>query len=285
MLGATSSQNIEKNLEAENVNFRNVVANYLPLGDRYLINIGVCQLPQMKNWQIPNIVGGVKIKGLLVNQPNCWGLRAGNKKTKTSFHADDWGACYSIVAVFCGEKRLIICKNEHIPEHYMDTNFPLDLDMQDMRHRRVVAAMGGVNIYNLRAGEMCIFQSKYPHASMNVRDNTVSTTGVILTMNSMDLIMEDIHRMPRRGTKLVWFGSVLHCLQKELKHHLMNNHLTDDGVKAIVCTIRDSLEESSAMSDRGRLRRQFASYNAKKLKEMILGNEIFRQHWPKCDCK
>jgi len=274
--------NGDGNYAAQKVNFRNVVLNYLPLGDRYLVDVGVCQLPQMNHWLLPAIVGGIKIKGLLRCQPDCWGLRAGHKGTKQIMHIDEWGACYSIVSVFDGEKRLIICNKEKIDERYMNINFTVDMDM---KHRRMIASMGRAEIINLRAGEMCIFQSKYPHQATNLRDNTVSTTGVILTTNSMDLIMEDIRRMPRRNPQLVWFGSVVHCLYRELKHHLRNRHLTSDEVQSIVCTIRDSLEESSAMSGRGRLHQQYASYNAKKLQDMILGNEMFRTHWPNCKCK
>lgn len=280
--------NREGNYVEEHVTLVKIMKKYLPLEDRYLRDVGVCQFKQeeaMLDWFFATPLYAT-VEGILSVQPNCWGFVAGNKGSGSRMHADDWGTCYSVLSCFAGVKRLIMCKKETIPAEYMNIMFPEDLDSEtDV----IFDKIGGVDIIILHPGELCIFQSKYPHQVTNLEDGTLGTTAILLTTNTLHLVLEDVDRMPRYGAELSWLGAVVHALYKELKLHVNlrktnNSHLSDEDIKNMVATIRYAVETRSKITGRGKLHKQFRRYHPEKLNKFIINNKEFKYYWPKPKC-
>lgn len=203
--------------------------------------------------------------GLLRHQPDySWSVRWGNAGTTTGIHADEFGITYSSIAVLSGVKRVFLFHKHKVGDKYHGKVFPVVLSTKD---KKFLSQCGGYEEVTIKAGEILLFQSAIPHAVTNIRDNTFCAVSLVLTYNTLSNIIKDCKRMPSQEAELLWYGSVLYALYKELKYHMKLEVKNIGVIRRLAYIIRTSL--SRTLGKRGGLISQFRLVNLTKIRTVL----------------
>lgn len=120
--------------------------------------------------------------------------------------------------------------------------FPVALSNSDKRMLRDC----GAKVIVLHAGDMVIFKPRYHHQVTNLERDTLSTHGIVLTFDTLNLCVEDTELMRAEDQdELLWFGNVLNALYRQLKAHLDRSIvLQARQLRILVITINDMVVKS-----------------------------------------